>query len=385
MAAISAQGAASASTLLLSVAVARSGGASGLGELAVVLAVYLLAQVCVRDGVITPALTRDYSDRFHPGIARRVSAVALGVGALCLGVGFLVSSAMLVVLGFALHGLLLLDFSKVMSVTYFGGRVAVTQEVVVLLAVGVALAGSAFAQWSAVVVFCVWALVAAVVGYGCSVLQSFSLLPGWRSSREEALVSGSFATQAILGRGSVHVLTMLIPVVADTATAGVLRGGSTILGPANLTLTSLQPLLVRRLSESTRTAHRTRIASLIRDAGLLVATYVLIASCMLLVAHYFGHIILGEVWTDLQPLMWIMFFDGLMVAISFLPLTFHRSTLSHRRSMNISIFTLLLRFPGVLVGAAAWGAKGAALGYLATTFITGVIWWVSCFSISRKC
>lgn len=381
--AIGAQGAASGSVLLLSIAIARSGGAERLGEYAVIYAAFLLLRGAAQELTLTPLLSRKLSLTEFRAHTEQQSLIGVGLGIIALIVGLIFQSEMLIVLGVSFHGLLLLSYSKVVNVTVGKGSIAVVQELAVVVAVGSALFGTIVWQWGAVAAFATWALASSAAGYITSLVQRYSLKPKLRATKAEGSVGASFAVQSLIGSGSVNLLTMLMAIVAGPAVVGILRGGSTILGPANMTVVAIQPIVLRSISQTLTWEPRRRFLYLCRHSLKVVAFYTSVASVMVIASHYWGGLLLGSVWPQVQPILLIMLFDGLLAAITQVATLFHRASWNHRRAMRLSFAVLVFRFPVVLFGASAFGVLGATVGLAASSVMSAVTWWLSVADLNR--
>lgn len=383
-AAVLAQGAASLSVMLLSVAIARTGGLAGLGEFGLIYSAFMLVRGAAQEVSLTPLLSGNPTMRDFQRYSKQESLVGLVLGGVALIIGLLIGSAMLIILGVSLHGLLLLSYSKVANVTVGRGSVAVYQEIAVLISVLIAVVGTVIGQWSAVLCFSCWALVSACAGYATSFLQGYSLRPAWIASRKNGVVGASFAAQTFVGSGSIHILTMLVGAVAGMSTVGVLRGGSTILGPANLAVTAIRPIVLRGISRALNRGSRGRLMYVGTHAFRIVGVYCFLASGMAVISHYFGYVLLGSVWDYVQPVLFIMAIDGMVAAVAQVASLFHRATQKHGRAMRISILILIIRFPAVLLGAWHFGVFGAAVGLMVSSVVSASVWWLSLLTLNVR-
>ena len=382
--AILAQAAASATAMVLFIVIGRVDGLEAMGKYSILYAVYLLIAQVVREATLTPLLSRKLSMDEYKRHAERQSMAGLGLGAVVVLVGLVLGDAAIIMLGLALHGMLILQYAKLISVTFGTGKSALVQESAVLAAVCAAGVGTLLLHWPAAAVFGTWLGTAAVVGYAIAIGQRYALRPRWRAERGEAMVSASFSLQSLINASSVHMLSIATGAVAGLVTVGVLRGASTVMGPANLSITAVQSIVLRRLAGYAARSHRSRWRDLLGDAVLTSAVFAAIAAVLAVGAHFLGDLILGpEVWQAVQPILLLVAADGVLVAITTVARLFHRATWEHKRSMAISLVFVSARWPAVLSAAAMYGAMGAALGALVSSLIGAVLWWYSAYRVSR--
>jgi len=375
--AVVAQGAASATMMLLSVLVARSGGTAALGALGVAVAVFLLAQSVAREATVMTLVS------VRPGIEQirercsRQSLIGLCAAAVMLVAGGLTGSSTMVIVGLGVHGMLLAHYSRLVSLTLGGGWLAMLQELVVVSSVGVLAAGSFVLGWSGQRAVAVWVVSSALVGYGTALALRMDLRPRWGGDGEEGKVGGVFAFQSLTSTGSVHVLTLALAGLTGQVVVGALRGAATVIAPANAILVALHPLAVARLGQMREASGRELWVRMVTLAGGTLGVFSAIAVVMTAVVHLYGDELLGTAWKDVQPIVWIVVVDGLLGAMCFVPAAAHRALWEHRRSSVISVTAALLRLPLVLGGALVSGAAGAAVGFAAANCVLCVAWWIS--------
>ncbi|QHK20133.1 hypothetical protein GU243_10750 [Pseudarthrobacter psychrotolerans] len=210
----------------------------------VAFAAYLLIQLIVRDaGANTISATLPSARRIRQ-TAGRISLMGIVLAVPVLLVGLTLNYPYLVVLGLTVHGICLYDYSKTLSLSLGDGKMAIVQDSI-LFAVFVLAAALAFlGRLNPVGLMVVWAGCGAVLGYLVSFIQVFKLAPTWSGSQAESRASLGFGLQSLAGAGSVHILTFLLAGIGGPLLVGSMRGASTIIGPANLITSTLQPLLI---------------------------------------------------------------------------------------------------------------------------------------------
>lgn len=376
--AVVAQGATSATSMVLFVAVARAGDLALLGRYSIYYAAFLVAVQVVREATITPLLSRKLSDPELKSHADRQSLAGLVLGPVTVLIGAMLVLPDLIWLGFGLHGMLLLHYIKLVSVTFGNGQSAILQELVVLTAVCIAGLGAVFFDLPAQAPFLVWICMSAVVGYISALTGRYAIRPRWRAEQGEGAASASFSLQALVNASSVHVLTMAVGLTAGLPTVGALRGASTLVGPANLVLTAVQPILIRRVSAYAERPSHIRARLLLRDAALTMGAYSAAVIPLLALGYLAGEVLLGEdVWPSVRPILILVAADGLLAGVATVAVSYHRATWNHRRALAISLTILIPRWALVLSLASVFGAPGAAAGALIATSIASLLWWVS--------
>ncbi|KAB7743336.1 hypothetical protein GA707_14660 [Nostocoides sp. F2B08] len=375
--AVIAQAAASLTTLLLSVVIARTGGTSALGNFAVAMAILMLAQAVAREATIVTLVTRAPTMQLIRERCERQSLIGLVASAVMIGGAALTGSTIMLIVGVGAHGILLASYGRLVSLTLWRGRLAIGQELLLLTCVLVPAAGSVLWGWNGQHALTVWVASSAAVGYLTAWRLRMHLRPRWGGAGRESRVGGVFAAQSLLTAGSVHVLTIVVAIATGPVVVGALRGAGTVLGPANLILTALQPVVVRHLSPLRHGTRRQMVSRLAGLTGVLAAGYATVALAMVATALVYGEVLLGSAWVDVEPIIWISLVDGVLNVLSFVPAAAHRSFWEHRRSSAFAVLAVILRFPLVLGGAVTAGAKGAALGLAVSTGALCVAWWIS--------
>ncbi|MFC9333929.1 hypothetical protein [Arthrobacter sp. NPDC057009] len=374
----------SAVSLALSVMVARSGGTGELGMFGVAFAAYLLVQLVVRDAGANTIISVSPSYRKRRTTARRISFMAIVFAIPISLCGVFAGSPYLVIVGLAIHGICFYDYSKTLSLSLDDGQTAIMQDCILLLVTGCAVVMTWFDLISPFILVAIWASAGSALGYLVSYIQGYKLLPSWKGEAVELRTSLIFGCQALIGSGSVHILTFLLSLVGGPVLVGAMRGASTMLGPSNLIVSTVQPLLISYLARSTPDPATVSRAAVRKSALALVCVHLVLTSGLVLISHFFGELLLGSTWQDSSSLIYIVALDSVFVAVAAAPLAAHRSVWAAKRVAAISNVIVVIRIPLVLVCALWWHAIGAVAAFLCVTIIASLLWWMSLIQLTRK-
>lgn len=375
--AVVAQAAASATILLLTIVIARSGGTAALGQFGIAMALLLLAQAVAREATIMTLVSASPTSAEIRQRSGRQSIIGIVASLTMIGGGWASGSWMMVVVGIGAQGMLLAHYTRLVSLTLWRGRLAMLQELLVLGCALVPAAGSVLYGWPGSYTLMVWVVSYALVGYAAAFALRLDIVPRWRGTGREGRVGGLFAAQSLVSTGSVHLLTLALAGFVGPILVGALRGAGTVIAPANMILTALYPLAVARLGPLRQgSAHELRLR-LVSLTGGAVAVFLSVAGAMALIVHLYGEVLLGGAWVDVQPILWIVVIDGVIAAMYFVPAAAHRALWEHKRSSAISVLAAIARFLFVLGGALVAGVIGAAAGYLAANALLCIAWWAS--------
>ncbi|EMQ99554.1 hypothetical protein ADIAG_00654 [Paeniglutamicibacter gangotriensis Lz1y] len=386
--AIIVSGLASLAPTIVTLALARSGTLDPLGLFGAMYAVFLLVQQLMRDMFVNAFLAHKPSivdQRLKAGV---VSLAGLVVAGLLLLISMPMQSLHFAVLGACLHGILLGSYFRTLDLSLGNGRSALMQEMAVFCSVLVAGIASVLYGTSGFSVVITWAVSYALVGYISSWKAKLRVVPRWEMTPQESRTGRGFGFQGLVGSGSVHVLTLLLTTVS-TAVVGVFRVSSTLLGPANLISSALQPILIGSLSDGN--GPRTIAGGAAVDwprakvsAVVLPVVVSLVCLALLGVGSFWGALLFPGLWETASPIVAVMFWDVIIVAIGLVPQTIHRITWASRPALLISILSASIRIPAVLIGAVVFGAIGAAYGFLIVTVINTALLWLSCLRLIRN-
>lgn len=371
-------------SLLLSVLIARLGGSEGLGMFGVAYAAYLLIQLIVRDaGANTLSATLPSARRVRQ-TAGRISLMGLVFAIPVLLVGIVFHYPYLIALGLTVHGICLYDYSKTLSLSLGDGKLAILQDSILFTVFVLASALAFLEKINPVALMAIWAGCGAVLGYLVSFKQVFKLAPTWSGSQVELRTSLGFGLQSLMGAGSVHVLTFLLAGIGGPLLVGSMRGASTIMGPANLITSTLQPLLITSFARTAPVSGTVSMRTVVRSSAGMVSANLALVAGLVFIGHNFGDMLLGAAWKDSAPLLAVVAFDSVFVALGCAPLAAHRTIWAAGRLASINTMTVFTRIPLVLLGAAFGGALGAVVAFLFVTIVNTSALWLSLLQLRRQ-
>lgn len=371
-------------SLVLSISIARNGGVDGLGEFGIAFAVLSLIQVAAREAGITPLLGEQLSGDVVRNHSRRQSLIGLVAMFLLAGTGVIFALPLMVIIGLGVHGTLMFNYSKIIDLTLGKGDKALLKDLVIFILVVITAVNVDIFDLDYELVVAVWVAAGSMIGYLGSIQEKLSLRPSWVGRGEESRVGIGFAIQSVIGSGSVQLLTLLLALVSGPTLVGTLRGGSTLLGPANLIATAVQPLAIRKLATVRHTYRRKRLVLIAKLSVALVGIYCVVSVATVVLSNHLGSVLLGNVWNEVKPILVILAVDGVLASLCIIPVAAHRALWASRRSLHISIIVLVIRVPAVTIGATVWGVQGAAWGYLISTAFSALCWWFSAATIPPR-
>lgn len=381
---IASNGIVSLTSLILSISVARNGGVDGLGDFVVALGLLTLVQAAAREAGITPLLGEKLTGGVVRNHSRRQSLIGIVAVFLLTGIGAWLSLPLVAIVGLGVHGSLLFNYSKIIDLTLSAGNKSLVKDsIVFILVTCAAITVELFGLYFGIVV-AVWISACALMGYLGAIQDKLSMRPSWVGRGEESRVGIGFAAQSIIGSGSVQLVTLILAIVSGPSLVGMLRGGSTLLGPANLIVTAVQPLAIKNIATVRHVRRRIRIQRLAKLSVALVGIYSIASVTTVILSHQFGILLLGDVWHDVKPILLIQAIDGVLASLCAIPAAAHRALWAYRRSLHISILIFAIRLPFVAVGAVTWGVEGAAWGYLISTSVSALCWWFSAVMIAPR-
>lgn len=371
-------------SLLLSVLIARFGGSEDLGMFGVAYAAYLLIQLIVRDAGTNTLSAALPSARKIRQVAGRISLMGIAFAVPVLVVGLIFNYPYMVALGLTLHGICLYDYSKTLSLSLGDGKMAILQDSILFIIFLLASALTFLELIDPVGLMWVWAGCGAAIGYLVSFVQLFRLTPHWSGDPVELRTSLGFGLQSLIGSGSIQILTFLLAGVGGPLLVGSMRGASTIVGPANLITTSLQPLLITYFARSAPRVGAVSMRAVVRSSAGIVSAHVSLVAGLVFIGYNFGGVILGAAWEDSAPLLTVVALDSVFVALGCAPQAAHRTLWCAGRFAGINTVTVFTRIPLVLLGAVFWGAFGAVSVSLFVGILNACAWWLSLLQLRRQ-
>lgn len=373
--AVVANAALSVTGLLISVGIARHTGVGLFGQFALAMIIYVAVTGLLRAGIMDTALAKSDTATVVERSSRRTSLAALVLGAgLLVAAGF-IGNPFLALVGVCLHGLVALEFSRVMSIGAGDERIGLLQT----LAWAVPSAGiagvSIVTPIPPTAVFAVWSILGAVLGYLFACRSRVVLTPSWPRERSETRAAVLFSLDYAAGSGGSALTTVLIGGFLSTGAVGSLRGAATLLGPANLIASTVRSLIIPTFVRSARAGPRAELRAASRIAIVLVASTLPIVVVVLALPDSFGTQVLGQTWLVARPVMGPLALEVVFGLIGGVPAAGHRAALAGGRSLLLRLVTGVPR-PFVVVAAGIGaGVEGAAWAMAAIAALNAGIWW----------
>ncbi len=371
----------------LSILVARAVSTTSLGAFGLAFTTYTVTLNAMRALCSEPLTVRfsATSESRWQRAAGEATGTALVIGAIaglgCVGAAFLFSGTLrqaLIVLGVTMPGLMVQDAWRSAFFSKLRGSYAFANDLVWTIAQTVFLAAVILTGLRSTPAFILaWggaANVAAVFGS----LQS-GLLPLPHHSRRWLASSRDlgprylveFVARSAALAGSVYATAAF----AGLAAAGALRGAQVALGPLNIVNMGITSPAT---AESVRMARRSprRMLRAVEIMGVaLVLFFTLWGVGMYLLPTAIGHALLKRSWGPSHHVLLaytaVMAASGMLTAAT----VGLRAMAAAKRSMRSRLVTGVLALSFATVGAATYGAVGAATGLAAGLWLGGIQWW----------
>lgn len=367
----------SISSLLLTVAVARKSTTEDFGEFAMAMVAYLLASGVVRAAVTDTALARAASVANRDVCYRRASLLAMVMGGTVIGVGLLAGNGYLVLLGVSLHGLLTLDYVRVVNTAAFRPATAWWTSATwsaAVVAVSLVVVVTALPPWWA---FVGWCLSGCAIGYAAATAARYPLRPGWPRDREATRAAGWFSLDFLAGSGGSALSTSVVGATLGVSIVGALRGAATLLGPAALVASTSRSLAIPYLVRSRGVRPQSeRHAAMTATAALTVVALPLVLA-VVLVPDWLGTALLGASWALAAPILLPMGLESLAAMIGSVPSAGHRAAFAGRRALVLRLAVGVPRPVIVLIAGVNFGASGVAWAMAAIAVVNAILWWAS--------
>jgi O-antigen/teichoic acid export membrane protein len=162
---------------------------------------------------------------------------------------------------------------------------------------------------------------------------------------------------------------------AGLSAAGALRGAQVVLGPLNILNSGVTSPAVAESVRISRRSPRRMLEAVTILGVVLVVTFVCWGVAMYLLPNSIGEALLKRSWNPahsvILPYTAVMAASGMLTAAT----VGLRAMAAAKRSMRSRLITGVLSVVGGTVGAATFGAVGAALGLAAGLWIGGIQWW----------
>lgn len=356
----------------LAAVVARATGVSDFGAFGLAFATYTLVLGVSRAITSEPLVIRK-SAVAHDDWARAASAsngaslvIGLVGGAFCVLFGYVAGGSLgaaMIPLGMSLPGLLSQDNWRHAFFAQGSGSKAMLNDVVwaILMfpALAVFLAGGNGSIFVAVSVWGAAASAASLMGMVQSriVPRPQEALRWWRSNRD--LIPSLFGEVVVLA-GMRQITMYGIAALAGLAAVGSIRGALLLLGPLNVMFMGVRimavPEAVRTLNTSV-SRFRSTITWIFVGLSGVTAFWVLM---LLLMPDGVGRTILGTTWTSAKDLIIPVGIADAATGGHFAGMIGLRAMAAVKESFRAKTIASLVSVVLVLLGAAFWGAFGAA-------------------------
>lgn len=377
----------SASTMLMSVLIARSVSANSFGAFSLAFAVFALSVVVTRAVAGRPVSVRfagrPLEDFVEAARSSAGTALATGLmlGAASVGAGLLAGGELgrgLIAIGVVLPGLLVQDNWRLVLVAQGRVRRAVvtdgtwaagqTAGALALAHAGVDEAYPYILAWGAS------AALAAVVGVVLSgAPPRLRSTRSWMSAHRD--LTWFLLAEVLLLQGTYQGVLVLVGTFGDLADAGVLRAAQVVLGPVMLVSQSAQAFLLPELARRTGLDPRRR---LLAGTALSAALSVVAASygaAVLLLPDPVGRQLLGVTWEGTRDVLPVSIAAQVAVMAAMGAACVLYSLGRARATFAISVTTAALMAVGGPVGLAVGGVLGAAAGLGLANVIALPLWW----------
>ena len=383
------------SNFAMSLLIARSVSPEEFGAFGIAFATYTVALGAGR-AIAGEPLVVLFSSVPEPRWARGTAtaagtALALGATACvaCVVAGTLAGGALgrgLVVLGIALPGLLLQDLWRYSLFAAKRPAAAFTNDLIWTILQLVAIGALLLAGVRAVPQFlAAWGGAATVAALAGMIQTRTVPRPGatlrWLAEQRE--LSSRYLAEFGARNGTQAGVVYATGALAGLAQAGALRAGQVALGiphVLNMGLTGVSiPEALRHLEHSPN--HLLRFTKKV-SLGIVVPT-LLWGTLLLMLPTSAGEAILGRAWelarSVLIPLTLAQAAAGMQTGAT----VGLRALADARRSLRARLSTAIFALGGGVVGAATWGAAGAASGLALGLWIGAVFFWLALIAAVR--
>jgi O-antigen/teichoic acid export membrane protein len=371
----------------LAVLVARTVSTSALGAFGLAFTTYTITLGATR-ALCSEPLTVRYSAmgerEWREGAAAATGfALVLGAvaGVCCVAASFLFGGTLrpsLIVLGISMPGLIVQDTWRSAFFCHLRGAYAFANDlvwaiaqvvlVVAVLAVGLKSSPAFIFAWAGA------ANVAAVFG----IVQA-GFLPHPHHTRRWLVHHRDLGPRYLvefIARNAAQSGAMYATAgFAGLAAAGALRGAQVALGPLNiLNMGVSSPAIAESVRVARRSPRRMLRGVVILGVGLVVV-FVIWGVAMYMLPDSVGEAFLKRSWEPAHPV--ILPYTAVMAASGMLTAATVglRAMAAAKRSLRARLVTGVLAVTGGTLGAATFGAVGAAVGLAAGLWIGGVQWW----------
>jgi O-antigen/teichoic acid export membrane protein len=380
----------------LAVLVARQVSTAGLGAFGLAFTTYTITLGATRalcGETLTVRFSATHHDEWRQGAAS-ATGMALVLGTLagigCAAASFLFSGTLgpsLLVLGISMPGLIVQDTWRSAFFANLRGSYAFTNDLVWAIAqVALVAAVLVVGAKSAPAFILAWAG-AANVGAVFGIVQA-GFLPRpdharrWLSRHRD--LGPRYLIEFVARNAAQSGAMYATAGFAGLAAAGALRGAQVALGPLNIFNMGITSPAIAESVRMARRSPRRMLHAVALLAVFLVVVFVVWGVGMYMLPASVGEKLLKQSWLPahsvILPYTAVMAASGMLTAAT----VGLRAMAASKRSMQARLVTGVLSVAGGCVGAATYGAVGAALGLAAGLWIGGIQWWIQLVGAVRE-
>lgn len=363
----------SVGNLFISLVIVRQDSLAGVGQFAIAMSAYAISTGAIRSAVSHSVLV----DVVDPTLAKRGAAksslLGLLAGVAVLFAALLLNLPYLIAVGFAIHGLVIFDYSKTIGQTIGNARVPLLQEVCwKSIAIGGGVLGL-FGVISPLVAFIVWAVSGALVGYVFVAVAKVSVFPRWNRGEANTGSSLLFGVDYLAGSGVAQATTWVVAAVAGAGVVGGIRAAGTIMGPINIVISAVEALVLRYLAVKVDSQLRAAV-NLATALGLTVSA---LSGLVLLIPAPVGVAVFGENWNHARPLLLPLAVELTWAVVTSVAYSGLRSLRAAGRSVIIRFALIPVRLGLIVWSVINFGALGAVWAMALVAMLGAISYWAT--------
>ncbi|ADG73666.1 hypothetical protein Cfla_0755 [Cellulomonas flavigena DSM 20109] len=347
------------------------------GEYAAALLVCTIILGVVRAAVVDTALARGVDEAAGRRTSRRLSLLALVATVFVVALAITLASPYMGVLAPAIYGLVLLDYARITQSAMLDKRAAVTLSAAWSVPTATAAVVSFLLPLAPLLLFGIWALGGAAVGYWHAIRSDIIAAPAWPRQPTESRAALWFTLDYAAGSGGAALSTIGLGAFLGAPALGALRGAGTVLGPINILSSTVRSLMIRRLAAMSLVGPKHELASAVRATIALSALLIGIAAVAVAVPDSIGVAVLGETWAVARPALPAIALEAVLGFVSSVPAAGHRAALAGRRTLVLRLATGIPRPVIVIAVGISAGVVAAAWAMAGIAAVNAAIWWAS--------
>ncbi len=360
----------------LTLTIAHRSGLTGIGQYALAFSTYVLVTSMVQAGVTESVLTAKDGVRRRKDAEHEISLIGLILSAIVLAVGLGLGSAYLILTGLAIHGMLLYDYIKITNMAILDPRVALRQEVAWTLLTFAGVVAGLMRVIDGTVVYAIWALSGAAIGYLGAIGSRMSMMPRWPSNRTETRLTALYSFDQVIGPGTVQLTTFLLATLSGLAVVGALRAAGAFFSILTLVVSTGRTLAIPYLVPTLTREPRQELRAAVKITAVQVALLAPVAFAIALLPLSVCRLVVGASAVAAKPILVPLAIDAVLTVVATTAFSGHRAKRAGSRTVIVFLITCPLRLFLVLVAAHYWGAIGAAWGTATFTLLgTAIFWW----------